>query len=84
MSLKEAVDILGQFGTNALRGGNLFYGCFAEPIDGAEPAQEQILPVLTHSWAIVENAFTNPLLHQQLVVSVGEAMRFVSNALEQT
>src|SRR5438105_13919007 len=53
MLLKKAVDILGQFRTNPLRGGDLLYGRFAEPIDGTESAQKQILAVLTHSRAIV-------------------------------
>ena len=84
MSLEEAVHILGQFWTNALRGRDLLHSCFAEPINGTESTQEQILAVLTYAWTIIEDAFTNAFLHQQLVVSVGEAMGFVSNPLQQT
>ena len=54
MSLEEAVHILGQFWTNALRGRDLLHGRFAEPANGTESTQEQILAVLTHSGAIVE------------------------------
>ena len=45
---------------------------------------KQILAVLAHARAIVENAFADALLHQELVISVGETVRFVANALEQT
>ena len=84
MPLQKAVDVLGQFRTDSFRGRNLFHARFAEPIDGAESAQEQILAVLTYARAIIENAFADALLHQELVVSVGETVGFVSNALEQT
>ena len=57
---------------------------FPQPIDGAESAQEQILAVLTYARAIVQNAFADALLHQKLMVSIGEPVGFVSNALEQT
>src|ERR1700730_12261769 len=63
MSLQKAVDILGQFRTNAFGGRDLLHGRFAEPIDGTESTQKQILAVLTHSRAIVENTFTDALLH---------------------
>ena len=47
-------------------------------------SQQQILAVLAHARAIVKNAFSDPFFHEQLVICVGEAMRLVANALEQT
>ena len=51
---------------------------FTEP----KLTQQKIFPVLTHAGTIVENAFADAFLHQQLVIGVGETMRFIANALE--
>ena len=84
MPLQKSMNVLGQFRADSLRRGDLFHTRFPQPIDGPELAQQQILPVLAHARAIVENAFADPLLHQELVVGVGETVGFVANALEQT
>ena len=73
-----------QFWTDSFRIRDLFYARFSKAIDGSEPAQQQILPVLAYSGAVVQNAFPDALLHQQLVVGVGEAVCLISNSLEQT
>jgi len=84
MSLQEAVHIFSQLAANPFRGGNFVNGRFAQTIHRTKLSQEQILPVLTDTGAIVQNAFADPLFHEQLMISVGEAMCFVANALEQT
>ena len=65
-------------------GRDLFHGRFAQALHRTEFPQEQIFPVLAHARTIIENAFADPLLHQQLVIGVGEAMRFIADALKQT
>ena len=55
---------------------------FTQPLDGPELAQQQILPVLAHPGTIIQNTFADPLLHEQLVISVGETMRFIANSLQ--
>ena len=39
--------------------------------------------MLADAGAIVEDAFADSLLHQELMVSVGEAVSFVADSLEQ-
>src|SRR6267142_2029626 len=72
MSLQKAVEILSQFWTDAFRRRDLFHGGFPKAIDGAESTQKQVLTALTYARAIIENAFADALLHQELVVGVGE------------
>src|SRR5205085_5303413 len=43
----------------------------------------QILEVLMHARTIVENAFVDPFLEEQLVVGVCEPVRFIANSLQQ-
>src|SRR2546423_1313816 len=83
MAFEEAMNFLRQFRADPCRRRDLLHRRLAQAIYGTKFPQEQILPVLTHARAIVENAFADPLLHQQLVIGVREAMRFVPNSLEQ-
>ena len=69
--------------TNPVRGRNFLHCCFAQLIHGAELAQQQILPVLAYTGAIIEKALADPLFHEQLMISVGETMCFVADALKQ-
>ncbi len=78
------MNVFGQFRPNPFRGRNFLHGRFPKTIDRAELSQEQILPVLTYARTIVENAFADSLLHQELMVGVGESVRFVPNALQQS
>src|SRR5687767_5767067 len=66
--LEEAVYVLGQLRTDSFRGGDLLHGRFPQPVYRTELSQQQILPVLADSRAIVEDAFADPLLHQELVI----------------
>mgnify|MGYP003694154347 CR=1 FL=1 len=78
------MHVFGQLSTYSFRGGDFVD---AWPYVGDSPSrtsQQQILAVLTHAGAIVKNAFADPFFHEQLVICVGEAMRLVANALEQS
>ena len=56
----------------------------AQSFHRTETPQQNIFSVLTHARAIIQNAFANALLHQELVIGVGESMRFIANTLKQT
>src|SRR5207302_8820753 len=84
MPLQEAMHFFSQLGTNPFRGRNFVHRRFAQTIHGTKLPKQQILSVLTHTWAIVKNAFADALFHEQLMISVGETMCFIANALEQT
>ena len=83
MLLQKAMHFFGQFRPDPCRRRNLFDTRFAQAINGPELSQKQIFPVLTHTWAIVENTFVDSFLEQKLVIRVRESMRFVSNSLEE-
>jgi hypothetical protein len=84
MPLQESVHFLGELRPDPLGRGDLLHGRFPQPIDRAKFPQQQILSVLTHAGTIVENALADPLLHQQLVIGIREAMRFITDSLEQS
>ncbi len=84
MPLQKAVNFFGQFSANAFRSCDLINGRLAEAIHRAEPLQQQIFPVLTHAWTIVENAFFNSFFHEQLMICVSEPMRLIADALKQS
>jgi hypothetical protein len=84
MPFKESMNVLREFRTNSFRGGDLLHGSFSKPIHRPKLSQQEILPILTHARTIVEDAFANPFLHQELVIRIREAVGLVSNALEQT
>src|SRR6266705_4722980 len=83
MSLEKAMHFFSQFSTDPFRGRNFLHGCPAQPIHGAELAQQQILPVLAYTGTIIEKALADALFHEQLMISVGETMCFVADALKQ-
>ncbi len=78
------MHFFGQLPANAFGGRNLFNACFPEAIHRAEPAQQQILPVLANSGAIIEDAFLDSFFHEQLMIRVGKPMCFIADALKQT
>ena len=78
------MHVLRQLWSDSFRRGDFFHSGFPQSVDRPKFPQQQILPVLTHARAIVENAFADPFLHQQLMIGVGETMGFVANALKQT
>src|SRR5687767_11493768 len=83
MPFEEPVDVLGELWTDSLRGGDLLHGGLPQPIYRTEFSQQQIFPVLTHAWTIIEDAFADALLHQELMIGIRETVRFVANPLEQ-
>src|SRR6266536_6015961 len=84
MSLQEAVHIFSQLAANPFRGGNFIHRRFTQTIHRTKLSYQQIFPVLTHPGAIVQNALPDALFHEQLMIRVGETMRFVADTLEQT
>jgi hypothetical protein len=84
MALQKHVHFLRQLPANPFRRRDLINSCPPKPIHRAEPPQQQILPVLAHPGAIVEDAFFDAFFHQQLMIRVGEPMRFISDALKQS
>ena len=83
MPLQKAVHFFGQFWPDPFGSSYLLNARFAQTIDRPKSSQEQTVPVLTHARAIVQNAFVDPLLEQELMVSVRETMRFVPDSLKQ-
>jgi len=84
MPLQKHLHFFRQLPANAFRRCDLINSCAPKPIHRAEPPQQQIFPVLAHPGAIVENTFFDAFFHQQLVIRVGEPMRFISDALKQS
>src|SRR6184192_1378224 len=83
MSLQELMHFFGQLSANPFRGSDFVHRRSAQAIHRAELPQQQILAVLTHTGAIIKNAFADSLFHEQLMIRVGEAMRLVANTLKQ-
>ena len=84
MPLKKAPHFLRQLLAYPFGRCNFFDARFAQTLHGTEFAQKEILAVLAHAGTIVEDAFADPLFHQELVISIGEAMRLIADALKQT
>src|SRR5260370_2136772 len=84
MSLQELMHFFGQLSANTFRGSDFLHRRSAQAIHRAELPQQQIFAVLTHTGSIINNAFADSLFHEQLMIRVGEAMRLVANALEQS
>ena len=82
MALQKTKNFFGQLRPNSFSRGNVFDARFPQPIYRSELSQEQILPVLTDTWAVVENALIDPFLEQQLMISVGKSMCFVADPLQ--
>jgi len=83
MSLQEAMNFLGQFRSDSFGRRDLLNVRFPQPLHGTELPQKKIFSILTHARAIIQNAFSDSFLHQQLMISIREAMRFVANPLQQ-
>jgi hypothetical protein len=64
MRLQEPMHFLSQLSANPFRGSDFIHRRFAQAIYGTKPSQQQILPVLTHTWAIIKNAFFDALFHE--------------------
>ena len=84
MASQEAMDFFRQLSSNSFGGRNLLHAGLAQTINRTKLAQQQIFPVLAHARAIIENAFADPLFHQELVIGIRKAVRFVANPLQQT
>ena len=84
MASQEAMDVPRQLSSNSFGSRNLLYARVAQAINGTKLAQQQIFPVLTHTRAIIENAFADAFFHEQLMIGVSEAVGFVANSLEQS
>jgi hypothetical protein len=82
MALQKAMHFFGQFWSDPFGRRDLLDARFAQAIDRTEFSQEQILSVLTHTRAIVENTLVDSFLEQKLMIRVGEAMRFVTDSLK--
>ena len=82
MPFEEAMNFLRQLRPDPFRGGDLLDRRLPQSVYRTKFSEEQIFPVLAHAGAIVQNAFADPLLHQQLVIRVGETVGFVANTLE--
>src|SRR5437868_13478909 len=84
MLLQELMHFFRQLSADAVGGSDFVHRCLTQTIHRAKLSQQQILAVLTHTRAIIKNAFADPFFHEQLMIRVGEAMRLVANALEQS
>ena len=84
MASQEAMDFFCQLSSNSFGGRNLLHARLAQTINGTKLAQQQIFPVLTHTRAIIENAFADAFFHEQLMIGVSEAVGLVTNSLEQS
>ena len=83
MPLQKVMQFLRKFSSNPFGGGYLVDACFAQAIDRAKFSKQKIFAVLTHTRAIIENAFVDSLLEQQLMISVGEPVCFIADSLQQ-
>ena len=82
--LEKAPHFLRQLLAYPFRRSNFFDARLAQSLHGSEFAEKKIFAVLAHAGTIVEDAFADPLFHQELVIGVGETMRLIADALEQT
>ena len=80
---KKRCTSSASFRSDAFCRRDLLHCRFPQPIDRTELAQEQVFSVLTHARTIIQNAFADSLLHEQLMIGIGEAMRFVADPLQQ-
>lgn len=63
-------------------GGEFFYLCFSYSGDGFEFFQQSCFSGFAHAGALVEFAFLYASAEQDFVIDIGEAVRFVTDALE--
>jgi hypothetical protein len=83
MALQKSLHLFGQLPANPFSRSNLLNTCLPETIHRPKSPQQQILPVLAYTRAIIENALFDAFFHEQLVVRVGKPMGLVANALKQ-
>jgi hypothetical protein len=84
MPLQKSMNVLCEFRPDAFRRGDLFDRRFPQPVHGPKFSQQQTLPILAHAGTIIENAFADPFLHQELVIGIRETVGFVADTLQQT
>ena len=84
MSLQKAMHFFGQFWSDAFGSRDLLDTRFAQTFDRTKLSQKQVFSVLTYTRAIVEDAFVDSFLHQQLMIGIGKTMRFVPDPLKQS
>ena len=82
MSLQKALYFVGQLGTDPFSRGDFLRAGFAQPFDRSKFSQKQAFPVLTHTRAIVENAFFDSLFQKEPVIGIGESMSLIADALQ--
>lgn len=63
-------------------GCDFFNGSSFESLDGAEVSEEASASCEGDAGAVVEDAFFNAAVEEELVVGVGDAVGFVADALE--
>ena len=73
-----------QLCSNSISSRDFFHTGAPQSFHGPKFPQQQVFAMLTDARAIVENAFADSFLHQQLMIRVGETMGFVADALKQT
>ena len=84
MSLQKSMYFFGQLRPDTFGAGDFFHAGFSQSVDRPELSKQQVFPVLTYSGTVVQDAFADPFLHQELMISVGKAVRFVPDSLEQS
>src|SRR5438045_1820287 len=82
MAFEKPMNFLRQFRPDPFRGGDLFHRRFPQPVHRTKFPQQQVLPVLAHARAIVEDTFADPLLHQELLIGVRQPVRLIADSLE--
>ena len=83
MSPQKSMHFLREFLPDSFSRGDLFDTRFAQTIDRAKFSQQQVFSILTHARTIVQNAFVDSLLEQQLMISVRKPVRFIADSLKQ-
>ena len=83
MPLEEAVHFFRQLLAYPFGRCNFFDARFAQSLNRTKFSQQEILPVLAHTRAIIENAFPDSFFHQELMIGVGKTMGFIPNPLQQ-
>ena len=64
MPLQKSVHFFGQLSANPFSRSNLLNTCFPETIHRPKSPQQQILPVLAYTRAIIENALFDAFFHE--------------------
>src|SRR5579872_127587 len=83
MFRQERMDALRDLPADPLDGGNLLDGRGPNVADGAESADQRLLPALPDARDLVEDREDDPAFPQRLMVGVGEPVRLVPQPLQQ-